>query len=867
MSVILSLGAPVYSDDEQPEQPEQPELPDGASDSYDESSNTGSASGVTLVPVRDEVVTWNGMRRVAESSTLELRILEEFAYTGTVTDTVELVAHDDRGRAYVFEDGMFEANDNNVDIHDDRGTFVKTEFLGNLQRKPDDGGVMRVFYSGVVTHEVPKIKEEGIFAVRNKANGFIWWSNPINATHDPIAGSRDAQLNNLSSPLYYRRGNPAEPGATTTVHSNVFQEGEFTNNLVSIDEISNGVRFNYLFLRRDSRTREEISRIEVSMEIALDGDSVLVTIPEERLRESDISSDNGGVMLALNLLSSFGAAPRGEDGYIIVPDGSGAVIEFDNNKVSAFTYEGQVYGRDYARSQQMAAPVIQQVYLPVFGIVRDGGSNALVAVAEKGAENAVIRAAVPGQRENATSLNVVWFEFNMRTEDSFYIGSEFTAIPIFEAGHITTGDLAVRYFPLAASSGAELSYVDVANRYRDYLVATHGMTPKTSPAAPFYMTVGGGTVKTHSIMGFPVDLQTAATTYSQAQSMAERLAQGGVNNAVITFNDFNTAQIRRRVSNEIKYASLLGGKSDFTRLNNALPSGYSLYPSLSFTEYYNSGGGYSFMSSSSREATRSRAILQHHELAFGTPDPLADTRTILSPHFFPESFNKALRSMQKEGIRHITLDRATALLYSDFTTSRSRTGPNGTVGFNRRDTMQVLTEGFAKLDSAGISILAQSANAYALPYVDHISNVPLFSSNYDVFDYDIPFYQIVIHGLIPYTTRPFNQAADLDRLTLLALSTGTPIHYEFIYTNPGEFSDSAYNKKFYASFHAWADDAVAQYNTFNSIIGDVVNQRIVRHTRLSATETETQFEGGKVVYVDFDSGEVRVNGNPVSVGR
>jgi len=410
--------------------------------------------------------------------------------------------------------------------------------------------------------------------------------------------------------------------------------------------------------------------------------------------------------------------------------------------------------------------------------------------------------------------------------------------------------------------------VDVALTYRNYLIEHKGLGQQAPvDSAPFYMTLGGGTVRRHSILGFPVNLQTAATSYSQAQTMVEALSDAGVRNAVITYNEFNTARIRRQISTSVQYSRMLGGRRGFERLSDTVDqSGFVMYPSLGFMEYHRSGRGFNFMRHSVREVTRSRVTLQNFELAFGTPDLLQETRTILSPAFFEGAFDSVIESLQREGIDTISLDRATSLLYSDFSTARARRSPDGETGFNRRDTVQILTDGFRRLNDEGISILAQSANAYALPYVSHISNVPLFSSGYDIFDFDIPFYQIVIRGLIPYTTNPFNASADLNRLTLLALSTGTPIHYEFIYESPADFTDSDYSRLFFAHFSSWVDDALEKYRLFDEIIGDIMNEQIVGHTRLSDNEIETEFEGGRTIRVNFDTNQLRVDGRLVDTG-
>ncbi|MCL2071443.1 MAG: DUF5696 domain-containing protein [Oscillospiraceae bacterium] len=777
------------------------------------------------------------------------------------------------------EDGESDDADSDVDDESDEDEESNEDDTDELEESDEeeptdtaqqrdyeaDELVTRLVYTGIVAKRVDKVKEEGIFAVRVKANGYVWWSNPVNAVHDPFA--KGAQVNSLSSPIEIVAGNP-NTYSTRIIRSNTQKSDEgpsnysFINACESIETIPGGARFRYHFPEAHTR---------LAMDVVLDGDSVLVTIPQSELVESLITTETGNsaspsVILNLSVLNSFGAAPSGEDGYIVVADGSGAVIEFDNGKSNSAPYSGQVYGRDYSVSQKLAPPITQQVYLPVYGIVRDKGENALVAIAEKGDENATIKATVSRQGSNATAFNLAWFDFRMRTVDSFYIGTGFEELTIYESFKIKTGDIAVRYYPLA---GEGLSYVDVANAYSTHLqrddLDNSAVVPKSgTDSMSFYMSLNGGTVKTHSIVGFPFNLQTAATTYSEAEEIVKTLKAKGVEDLVITYNDFSTPSIKREVTTAVRYSSMLGGKSDFNALINTVNQNSAvIYPSMGFMEFRKSGGGYSTMRHAPREVTRSRAVQQRYELAFGTPDPLQKVSAILSPFYFEKAFDKIIESLKAEGITSISLDNATTLLYSDF----SRRNPFGEVYFNRRDTVQILTEGFKKLNDAGISILAQSANAYSLPYVSHISNVPLHSSNFDIFDYDVPFYQIVVSGLVPYSTTPFNASSNLNSLTLLAISSATPVHFEFIYENPGDFNDSGYNNKFYASYRDWLDDSIDAYKMFKDLVGDIAGERIVRHERLSVGEYETVFEGGKTIYINLASNELKIDGNTIDLNQ
>ncbi|MDR0222765.1 MAG: DUF5696 domain-containing protein [Oscillospiraceae bacterium] len=823
-ALLASFGQPVRSE----EWEDETALSEGEGENADETEEGDSAADEReRVHTRKESDVLSQAKPYAENDNFILYVVETSDYVKTVRETVSVL--DGEGKP--------------VMVQDESGKYQPlTEEVENVVEYTDN---------------------ETMFAVYNKKNGFVWWSSPVNAMTDSVA--KGAQRENMMSALTFEAGNPSSyttmPVRSKKDSANFQSRGAVKNNTVIKPTSKNdgGVSFTFNF---------ESKYTSVTMDVTLDGDSVLVEIPQDKIIENKITAERGeddaSVMLTLSVLSSFGAAPEGEEGYIVVPDGSGAIIEFDNKKVNSAPYTGQVYGRDFTVSQKFAPPVNEQVYFPMYSIVRkntsgDGGDNALLAIAEKGDENAIIKANV--SRQSATSYNAAWFDFRTRTTDSYYIGTRNNELSIYEQGKIKTGDLAIRYYPLA---GDDLDYVDVADAYRGYLEKHKGLTKKTKDGyAPYYLTLNGGTVKTHSIGGFPVDLQTDGTTYRQAKEILALLKSGGVDDIVVTFKDFNTAGIKREISPTVQYSSKLGGKSKYKELSDYVSqNNFTMYPSFNFMEYYKSGNGYSYLLNSSKQVTKAYAAQRKYEYAFGTPDGLADSWTILSPFYFPGVFDKLTASLKNEGITSVSLDKATYLLYSDF----SRKNPFGGTQFNRRDTVQILTEGYKKLNDEGISILAQSANAYALPYVSEITNVPLYSSNYDIFDYDIPLYQIIIHGYIPYSAKAFNASADSDTLRLLALSAGTPLHYDFIYKNPSKFTDSDYNKKFYANYVGWTEKSINEYVMFKDLIADISGERIIGHKRLSVYEVETVFEGGKTFYVNTDTGELKVNGRTVDFG-
>ena len=278
------------------------------------------------------------------------------------------------------------------------------------------------------------------------------------------------------------------------------------------------LQMNLCFLPLSAAARAEYTfpneGITIPYYITLEGDYIQASIAVDEITETEsdpaLIQESSRSVVDVNLLQDLGAAFSDEEGYIITPDGSGAVINFNNGKNKANEYTQRIYGRDLAKSQDMAPAKTEQAYLPVMGIVRN--DNALLEVVTEGSAYATARAAVSGQK--STSYNSAWFNFQLRATDTYFMGGQnASALNAYQEDIIPEDRLTVRYYPIVKD---DVSYVDVAKRYQQYLVEEKGLTKNDKEEAPLYLDIWGGTVKEQSILGFPVKLETAATTYEQA---------------------------------------------------------------------------------------------------------------------------------------------------------------------------------------------------------------------------------------------------------------------------------------------------------------------------------------------------------------
>ena len=129
---------------------------------------------------------------------------------------------------------------------------------------------------------------------------------------------------------------------------------------------------------------------KLTLNYTLTDNGVKVTIPND-----SISFNEDFPLLRISLLPYFGADEASEtaNGYLFIPDGSGAVINMNQNEPNRRTIiTGKVYGENASElPKEEATEKTEQYYLPVFGTVRNNNS-AIFGIITNGDANSEITA-------------------------------------------------------------------------------------------------------------------------------------------------------------------------------------------------------------------------------------------------------------------------------------------------------------------------------------------------------------------------------------------------------------------------------------------------------------------------------------------
>ena len=673
-------------------------------------------------------------------------------------------------------------------------------------------------------------RRSAVFGIENRDTGYIWWSSPIDASQGSEAS--DLLLAELRSSGLFNYGN-----LDNRSNNNTLRSGNSGDCTVTVSDIEGGVRVTYDYKK---------AGFSFPVDYTLGEDCLRAYLRTSEIEEKD----SRHTATEVTLLGSFGAASSDEEGYFVIPDGSGALIRFNNGKGSnAAGYSQRVYGRDVTAVPETMGAAAEQIYLPVYGIVKE--DNAMLVVAAQGDANALLTAKTPLQSNNG--YNTCNFRFTLRNTDTYRMAGSNEALTVFERGSIGSGDIELRYYPI---SGKGVGYTDIAARYRRYLEEEAGVRNRTKEkSAPLYVDLLGGVMKKRSVIGIPVNMKTAVTDFDEAEDILESLRSSGVDDMVISYANWTGDGIKNKVDTKAKPAFVLGGKSDFRSLMDYVDeNGFELYP-VSDNRDFRSGNGYYTFTGSAVRVSGSYSRILSYDRAYGVPDGSKENKSLLSPKYYSKVFGKVSKNYDKAGIDGLCAADLTTSLYGDY----------GKKHITRADSMQELIECYAQVDDRlGNGLLAENANAYALPYVNRIKDVPLNSSRFDIFDEDIPFYQLVMHGLIPYAVSAVNGSPDPETMLLMAAATGSGITYDMMDAEPGDIMDTEFDIYYYADCVNWTDTAAAEYELLRPVLADVSTSTITGYER-SGDKITAEYSNGTVVKVDLGKKTIDFNGRVTNV--
>ena len=571
-----------------------------------------------------------------------------------------------------------------------------------------------------------------------------------------------------------------------------------------------------------------------------------------------VSESGGGAIHDIQMLNFFGAAGKDEEGYMLVPNGTGSIIYFNNGKSkqqSGNDYSEYIYGLDPMVADYTVREITENAKLALFGIFRE--KSGILATIESGASLANVSAGVSG---DINEYNNVYTTFTVRGNDTLAMfgttGSE-ANLPIVEKTFYDS-PLTMRYTFLTEENNG---YAGAANYYRNRLIKEGRLQEKAEEAGDIklYYDVISGVEETKYFLGVQYRGLLAMTTFDEAGDMAKVLSEAGVTNQVMNLQGWSGGGYYHDTLGKIKVPGKMGGKSDLEKLTDTVEGlGGDLYVDCAFQKVSDVSSRYS----ASNESSRYYGTGYVGEFGEVNPVSLRQTASLgydeniyylISPKFlvrYTESFTEKITDYNVSGIGLRDLG---SVLQSD----KRRTNV-----VTREQALQIVKAQFQKMDDTGKKILVNDGNDYTFAYADDILNAPLSDNDYYVIDESVPFYQMLIHGCIDYCGSLINMGntTDVNEIVLTLIETGAAPHFVFTKEEATEMKMTGLNKMYSTSFDVWKDTAVSVWKDTNAVLSKVSGAKITDHKNVQSGVSVTTYSNGVKIYVNHTGESVNVDG-------
>ncbi|MBQ9387804.1 MAG: hypothetical protein IJU01_03985 [Lachnospiraceae bacterium] len=597
----------------------------------------------------------------------------------------------------------------------------------------------------------------------------------------------------------------------------------------------------YMNDKNSADDSESSMQFNVSFIYSLEKDALRVRVPADSVKYPENSP-----VTSLQVLPYFVAGTTEDTGYLMIPDGGGAQIDFNARRGSTDTASAKVYGWDAALSKDKMINENKAAF-PVFAAAKNGSS--LMAVVSGGDAELTVEANVSGVRN---SINSVSPSFEIVHGDQVEVsGKSAVRVTVFEPVKPDT-DIDIFYF-----AGQSDSYADMAARYRDYLTERYpNLTAVSGEGLPLAVELVGAVDHVTQVVGIPMSRELVCTDINEAEGIVDGLLSGGANNIFVKYTAAINGGIKQKSLQKINLIGDVADESALKSLSNMLSGNGGLYLGV-WAERVNDTGSFDGFSSGS-DAVRNTIS----DIVEAAPyNKVTYKQKTNLPYYI---LNKEAGSEALSGLREFSsglklsgnaFEDLGSEIASDFN-KKSHTSRGGMILSQQQE--------LSRMKEDGLGTMINFGNAYAAVYSDFILDMDLTGNGYNISSRQIPFYQIALHGLVYYSGEAVDMTGDYETNLLKSIEYGAGLYAVFAEIEPAELQMTDYTQYSAARSEIWQEKLLSLYGELDKAVGHTYSQRITNHSYVTDTLTLTEYEDGTKVYVNY--GYENANADGATVG-
>ena len=647
--------------------------------------------------------------------------------------------------------------------------------------------------------------------VRDKATGYVWGS---------IAEDKPEGLNKKWS---------AMANALCTVE---ILDEKYNVNRISISDSS--VRLKEKWTKSGAKFSVDFKKQDISFdfELKLGDGNIKVSLDDKSIEE-----DDEYMLKSLYFAPFMGCTVEDKtDGYIFIPDGSGALMRFQKSSKYIGGYSQKVYGADLGIDQLTQVNDLvstrtndylvdsAQITVPVYGVVHGANQNAVMSVISGGDNYALINATPAGV---TTDYNWVTANFEYRRMYTHTVGKNSGGVYRPQQERNVINPEITMYF----LSGEDASYSGMAVKYREMLKKDKVLSgERKDKNIPLGLTVVGAEIADGSLWNYTKTL----TDTNQAVEFVNRLKKDGADNITMVFEGWQKGGINGSRYGTHSFKNSVGSRSDFEKLSAALQKdGGNLYL------------GTNVVTANEDQISPQRQAAQQLSKQYAQFSR-ANSSAMYANYYVIKAgrlFDTLARFNEKLSGFDMAYGQLGYRLYADHTVKQQYTRS----GF-RENLEKILSKAEGKT-------ALSNPNSYLWKYTDDYFDMPMNNSQYLYETDTVPFLQIVLKGNIDYYAPYANQSSYSKTDILKMIEFGAYPSFITAAAENYELQNTPLVDYFSINFDDWYATVTDVYGKVNSALKGVEGAEITAHTVLSSGVARVDYSNGVSIYVNYTADE------------
>ena len=637
----------------------------------------------------------------------------------------------------------------------------------------------------------------GFFALYNKKSGSIWYSNPLDWEKDVIAQA--ANKEQLQSQLVVTYLNASYDIITVaSCQAHIVSEHKGKQQILT-----------YVF---SGATRN----FSIPVVYELKDDYLDIQV-----RVEDIEENSDARITQITLLPFLGCGGLADNGYALIPDGSGSLMTFNKVCKNLSQYTGYIYNRDITASSSNTSYVNlnETVSLPVYGVQKNGAGY--LAVITEGAGTAAIKCNVS---KMFNSYNSVCSHMIVRDTQTRINATGTTGVGMYYSDK-TCGNMSMRLYTL---DNEDANYIGMAKRYRKYLIDEQGLSPldaSSSYVNSLNINLFGAVKAPMHFMGIPYTGVKRLTSFNDVRDIIDEVKGKGINNLVLTLSGWTAGGLESAIDTNFSPDSKLGGlKGAKSLISYAEEQNVSLLFDNDIQSFYYGSSNVKKFKHTAFSLSGTPVTIYPFSKSLNRSVITGAFHHLIHPQYMLQFANEFVDNAMKLGIKNFSFNSAGTDPYAAY---------NDDSFLTRDKSADIMKELFKNVaDKTDGIVSTRVGNSFVLGSVDNIVEAPVYSSDLIMAQTSVPFYQIVLRGYVNMSAEPMNLSSEVSELELKCAESGLSLYYQLMDSESTEFEDTSFSDYYACSYNDYFDIMTETYGRMKAVYDAVGASSITNHERL-----------------------------------